>query len=204
MVDDGAVSHVLVWRLDRLSRSLGDLISLADRFGQADVSLHSFTEKLDCPRQQGGCSTTSSDRSLSSTESSSPKTSTRHAPSQPARTVDQSATHGLRPQDGDLIANDDADTVRDVSDFEPTASAKPKSQDGRAQAVHRLAILRTAPTSARSPTKATGPPASTRRSSAHERLGCCSSRLSHQGRQAWQGPDVGQGPLSVAGQEDEL
>jgi DNA invertase Pin-like site-specific DNA recombinase len=46
MVDRGHVGHVLVWRLDRLSRNLGDLIGLADRFGQKGVSLHSFTEKL--------------------------------------------------------------------------------------------------------------------------------------------------------------
>lgn len=40
MIDDGHASNVLIWRLDRLSRNLGDLIGLADRFGQADVSLH--------------------------------------------------------------------------------------------------------------------------------------------------------------------
>lgn len=47
MVEAGHVSNILVWRLDRLSRDLGDLILLADRFGQAGVALHSFTEKLD-------------------------------------------------------------------------------------------------------------------------------------------------------------
>lgn len=53
MVDDGHVDHVLVWRLDRLSRNLGDLIALADRFGQADVALHSFTERLDLSSATG-------------------------------------------------------------------------------------------------------------------------------------------------------
>jgi hypothetical protein len=38
---------VLVWRLDRLSRNLGDLILLADTFGKNDVGQHSFTEKID-------------------------------------------------------------------------------------------------------------------------------------------------------------
>jgi hypothetical protein len=49
----GNVGHVLVWRLDRLSRNLGDLILLADTFGQAGVSMHSFTEKLDLSSATG-------------------------------------------------------------------------------------------------------------------------------------------------------
>ncbi len=53
MVDDGHVANVLTWRLDRLSRNLGDLILLADRFGQADVAMHSFTEKLDLSSATG-------------------------------------------------------------------------------------------------------------------------------------------------------
>ncbi len=53
MVEAGHVDHVLVWRLDRLSRNLGDLILLADTFGAADVSLHSFTEKLDLSSATG-------------------------------------------------------------------------------------------------------------------------------------------------------
>ena len=44
MVELGHVSAVIVWRLDRLSRNLGDLILLADRFGQSGVTLHSVTE----------------------------------------------------------------------------------------------------------------------------------------------------------------
>jgi site-specific DNA recombinase len=47
MVNEGHVANVLTWRLDRLSRNLGDLIMLADEFGQRGVALHSFTEKID-------------------------------------------------------------------------------------------------------------------------------------------------------------
>ncbi|HJQ90479.1 MAG TPA: recombinase family protein [Acidimicrobiia bacterium] len=53
MIDRGHVEHLLVWRLDRLSRNLGDLILLADTFGKADVALHSFTERLDLSSATG-------------------------------------------------------------------------------------------------------------------------------------------------------
>ena len=53
MVEAGHVTHVLLWRLDRLSRNLGDLIDLADRFGRAGVALHSFTEKVDLSSATG-------------------------------------------------------------------------------------------------------------------------------------------------------
>lgn len=53
MVEAGHVSHVLVWRLDRLSRNLADLILLADTFGQAEVALHSFSENLDLSSATG-------------------------------------------------------------------------------------------------------------------------------------------------------
>src|ERR1039458_774650 len=53
MVEAGHVSHVLLWRLDRLSRNLGDLIELADSFGRAGVALHSFTEKIDLSSATG-------------------------------------------------------------------------------------------------------------------------------------------------------
>ncbi len=53
MVDEGHVANVLTCRLDRLSRNLGDLIMLADRFGQAGVALHSFTEKIDLSSATG-------------------------------------------------------------------------------------------------------------------------------------------------------
>jgi site-specific DNA recombinase len=53
MVEQGRVMNVLVWRLDRLSRNLGDLILLADTFGKNDVGLHSFTEKIDLSSATG-------------------------------------------------------------------------------------------------------------------------------------------------------
>ena len=53
MVEAGHVATVLVWRLDRLSRNLGDLILLADTFGRAAVPLHSFTEKIDLSSATG-------------------------------------------------------------------------------------------------------------------------------------------------------
>jgi site-specific DNA recombinase len=52
-VEAGHVSHVLVWRLDRLSRSLSDLIMLADKFGELGVALHSVSENLDLSSASG-------------------------------------------------------------------------------------------------------------------------------------------------------
>ena len=53
MVDKKHVTHVLVWRLDRLSRDLGDLLLLADTFGNKDVALHSFSERIDLSSATG-------------------------------------------------------------------------------------------------------------------------------------------------------
>jgi site-specific DNA recombinase len=52
-VEAGHVSHVLVWRLDRLSRNLGDLILLADTLGHHGVALHSVQENLDLSSAAG-------------------------------------------------------------------------------------------------------------------------------------------------------
>ena len=52
-VNAGHVAHVLVWRLDRLSRNLGDLIMLADAFGAQGVALHSVQENLDLSSAAG-------------------------------------------------------------------------------------------------------------------------------------------------------
>ena len=52
-VEAGHVSHVVVWRLDRLSRNLGDLILLADLFGARGVGLHSVSENLDLTSASG-------------------------------------------------------------------------------------------------------------------------------------------------------
>lgn len=53
MVEQGNVVNVLVWRLDRLSRNLGDLILLAEALSKHEVGLHSFTEKLDLSSATG-------------------------------------------------------------------------------------------------------------------------------------------------------
>ena len=53
MVERGHVSHVLVWRLDRLSRNLGDLQTLATGFLDRGVQLHSVTENLDLSSATG-------------------------------------------------------------------------------------------------------------------------------------------------------
>lgn len=47
------MSHVLVWRLDRLSRNLGDLQTLATGFLDRDGQLHSVTENLDLSSATG-------------------------------------------------------------------------------------------------------------------------------------------------------
>lgn len=53
MVEAGHVEHVLIWRLDRLSRDLGDLIDLAKLFEDHGVSIHSVTESLDLSSPTG-------------------------------------------------------------------------------------------------------------------------------------------------------
>ena len=53
MVERGHIGHILVWRLDRLSRNLGDLSTLADTFVARGVTLHSFTEKIDLSSATG-------------------------------------------------------------------------------------------------------------------------------------------------------
>jgi site-specific DNA recombinase len=52
-VNAGHAAHVLVWRLDRLSRNLADLLSLAELFGEHDVALHSVSEQLDLSSAAG-------------------------------------------------------------------------------------------------------------------------------------------------------
>ena len=52
-VEAGHVSHVLVWRLDRLSRNLSDLILLADLLEDHGVALHSLQENLDLSSASG-------------------------------------------------------------------------------------------------------------------------------------------------------
>jgi site-specific DNA recombinase len=52
-VEAGHVAHVMVWRLDRLSRNLGDLVMLANEFGSRGVALHSVSESLDLSSASG-------------------------------------------------------------------------------------------------------------------------------------------------------
>ena len=52
-VEAGHVSHVIVWRLDRLSRSLADLIFLADAMGLKGVALHSVQDNIDLSSASG-------------------------------------------------------------------------------------------------------------------------------------------------------
>src|SRR3954471_12897451 len=52
-IDQGHVADVMVWRLDRLSRNLGDLIVLAELCLKRNVGLHSVTENLDLSTATG-------------------------------------------------------------------------------------------------------------------------------------------------------
>jgi site-specific DNA recombinase len=53
LVGSGEVSDVLVWRLDRLSRSVQDLWTLADEFENAGVGFHSLNEHIDLSSATG-------------------------------------------------------------------------------------------------------------------------------------------------------
>ena len=52
-VEAGHASHVIVWKLDRLSRSLRDLMELRDTFDRFGVTLHSVCENLDLSSPAG-------------------------------------------------------------------------------------------------------------------------------------------------------
>jgi DNA invertase Pin-like site-specific DNA recombinase len=52
-VEAGHASHVIVWKLDRLSRSLRDLMELRDKFDKFGVTLHSVCENLDLSSPAG-------------------------------------------------------------------------------------------------------------------------------------------------------
>lgn len=115
MVDQGHVGHLLVWRLDRLSRNLGDLILLADSFGKAGVSLHSFTERLDLSSATG--------RMFYNVLGSFAQFYREQLGENVAMGMAKAAQEGKwinRPKtgydlvDGELIPNGDADTVRRI------------------------------------------------------------------------------------------
>ena len=44
---------VVVWKLDRLARSLQDLVTLVNQIQQTDASLHSLTDQIDTSTAQG-------------------------------------------------------------------------------------------------------------------------------------------------------
>ena len=115
MVTDGHVANVLVWRLDRLSRNLGDLVGLADRFGQADVSLHSFTEKLDLSSATGRMfyNILGSFAQFYREQLSENVRLGMHQAARQGRWTNHPPT-GYDLHDGVLIANDEADTVRAI------------------------------------------------------------------------------------------
>ena len=50
---------VVVWRLDRLGRSLKNLIELSNRFGKMEVGLRSLSELIDTPRPTVVCTSLS-------------------------------------------------------------------------------------------------------------------------------------------------
>jgi site-specific DNA recombinase len=59
MVEQGHVTNVLVWRLDRMSRNLGDLILLAEGSASTGSACTRSPRSSICPRLPGACSTTS-------------------------------------------------------------------------------------------------------------------------------------------------
>jgi site-specific DNA recombinase len=53
MVESGTVQHFIVYKLDRMSRSLSQAIELSDLLHKKGVTLHSVTEKIDTSSPQG-------------------------------------------------------------------------------------------------------------------------------------------------------
>lgn len=115
MVEQGHVTNVLVWRLDRLSRNLGDLILLADTFGKNGVGLHSFTEKIDLSSATG--------RMFYNILGAFAQFYREHLAENVRLGMQQAAREGRwtnRPKmgydlvDGHLVPNDEAPTVRRI------------------------------------------------------------------------------------------
>jgi len=52
-VESGAVKNVLVFKIDRLTRSTGDLVYLVDLFNQKDCAFNSLTESIDTQTASG-------------------------------------------------------------------------------------------------------------------------------------------------------
>src|SRR6266700_2138325 len=47
---------LVVWKLDRLSRSLRDVLTIMERLGEADAGFRSLTEAIDTTTPAGDCS----------------------------------------------------------------------------------------------------------------------------------------------------
>ena len=70
------VNHVIVWRVDRLTRDTGDLYQLVRLFEQHCVSLHSVNEgQIDLRRPRAGCRSACTASSPSSSGSRLSRTS---------------------------------------------------------------------------------------------------------------------------------
>ncbi len=104
-----------MWRLDPLSRNLGDLILLAERFGTAGVALHSFTERLDLSSATG--------RMFYNVLGSFAQFYREQLAENVSMGMARAAREGKwtnRPKtgcdliDGELVPNDQADTVRRI------------------------------------------------------------------------------------------
>ena len=116
------VAHVLVWRLDRLSRNLGDLILLADTFGEYGVALHSVQENLDLSSAAGrmfynilGTFAQFFREQLAENVKMGNERAVRDG-----RWINRPKT-GYSLVDGLLVPNDDAERVREVFRFAPMA-----------------------------------------------------------------------------------
>ncbi|HTV10341.1 MAG TPA: recombinase family protein [Acidimicrobiales bacterium] len=114
-VHAGHVAHVLVWRLDRLSRNLGDLIMLADAFGAKGVALHSVQENLDLSSAAGrmfynilGTFAQFFREQLAENVKMGSERAVREG-----KWINRPKT-GYSLQDGLLVPNDDADRVREI------------------------------------------------------------------------------------------
>lgn len=114
-VEAGHVSHVIVWRLDRLSRNLGDLILLADKLGEPGVALHSVSENLDLSSASGrmfynilGTFAQFFREQLAENVKMGNERAVKEG-----RWINRPKT-GYDLVDGELVANADADRVREI------------------------------------------------------------------------------------------
>lgn len=140
MIADGHVSNVIIWRLDRLSRNLGDLIGLADSFGLADVALHSFTERLDLSSATGRMFYNilgSFAQFYREQLAENVRLGMRQAAREGRWTNHPPTGYDLR--DGVLIANEDADTVRAI--YRLRAEGLSQAETSRRTGVKQSTVL---------------------------------------------------------------